>query len=588
MDLRLIIKIFLRSAICLKIISFYLAFSLSAYSHQKNYSSKEIETALTIFEKAILLSPDFLSKNTNSSITPFYKVNGHKIYLNEAFWQLTKTWLKVYIEEVEKHCPCDLQPDVMIEEAKNYIPQNLIKKRMNHAITDLSYSISYHSVHFAATYGYAAAILKLSAEIAETILSVTVGGKGIHVLCNTIDVIILYFTRVFHKYFRVFSYGHKLKANTLILPLKVAWLSRKVHKSKKQVFFHIDQALVFRKQELAKINAEGPKSFFNTKGHRLLWLEQLKDKTQHLFDKISDLESTLQDSSLSNAKRKKIEKTIQKTKNKIENVSKLNRKDFFGFRYKRYLLLKSRKGQKAYMSGKSFPEKIIGKNILWPLSFQENILERVIKSSPSELNFNFHSDEIKADEIRDGLILEFLSKQNYKDSFFKDRQKILQTFLRDVEYIFDVDKPTGLRLMKVYSIETILAGFFAHYLKISGDVLSNKYHMSFSEKMKLQWEFGYFFRLIHEFSDFLATISVIQNKKTIRFYKYESMEKLLTFFDYLRELQNFLNTSDINKDLFFKKLKSKKDFIKSLSLLKRKNRSFRNSIQCKKLIEKDQ
>jgi len=563
-----------------------------SHGHGSHYHENEIHTALAVFEKAMLLSPELTESVKKNATIPFYQLGDHTVYLDGGFWDLTRAWIRIYIEELKKYCPCDLNPDLMIEEAKDYIPQGFFHQKIV-KLKPWVHDISGLGVHLTAQYGYIAAILKLSAEVAETILSFTVGGKGIHVLCNAIDIMIFPFVRSIQKYARVFSHGKTLNESSFLLPMRMAWFSRKIKKSQSRVFFHIQEALAFRQVELDKINSSGPKSVFHRRGHRLLWIESLKRKTDPLFEEIKNLESELNSENISLKRKNKIIQRIEKLKAKIQQVSRLNRKDFFGMRFKRYFLLRSRKGRKAYMQGNGLANRVAGRHILWPLSFQENILEKVLTEKSIETSLEV---DVDVDEIRDGLIEEFLSQKNIdkNSSGFEEHKKAVQSFITDIEIIFDVTKPYAVRLMKVYAIETTINGLFYHYFKITSSILAGKYQMSFSDKMKFQWAFGKFFNLSYRFSDFLAAIAMTKKTQIAQTYKYESMEKLFAFLHYLYEVQTLLkDQTGITKEEFFERLKMKDHQLRSISLDQKKTifgtLPFKSkSITCRKLVGKSQ
>ena len=543
------------------------------------------------------MSPDLLDKTRDHSVIPFYQIKGHKIYLNTGFWILTRAWIRIFQSEIEKYCPCDLDPDLILQEATDYLPQGFFRQKILNPGKDIGRAFGYKGAHLTAQYGYTVAGLKLSAEVAETLLSLFVGGKGIHVFCNAIDVMIFPLARRIQKYIRVFSYGGDFGGSGLLASLRMAWFSRQVEKSQKKVFFYIDQAVAFRETELEKINGEGPRSFFHKRGHRRLWIESLKRKTDPLFEEIAEWEQQQQDQSLSSKEKRIIKRKIEKTRHKIENISKVNQKDFFGVRFKRYLLLRSRKARVTYMQGRNLPDEVIEKDVLWPLSLQENVIERALESHPSG-----SAPKASPDEIREGLAEEFLlrrageasnSETGIERSFNNEKQAV-QFFLEDIAQIFNTEKSQSERLMTTRSIEMTLGALFAHYLKISHSVLSNKYGMSFSEKMRLQWAFGRFFHLVYEFSDFLSFVSITKNKAKIQFYKYESMEKLLAFFDYLNEIQLLLKGNNIDKLLVFDRLNSQERKLRTISLSTEKKIAFsflpfkKRTAQCKKLVEKYQ
>ncbi|MCY4321640.1 MAG: hypothetical protein OXC37_04485 [Bdellovibrionaceae bacterium] len=580
---------------------------LKSFSHQGHHSEKEIETALSVFEKAILMSPELLEQTENNSVTPFYKFNGHKVYLNESFWNLTKAWLRIYITEIEKYCPCDLDPEFMIETTRGHIPKNLFQKTMSktkHISKDLSNTGS----RITAKYGYFYATVKVSSEIAETILSVFMGLKGAHFLCNAIDIMIIPLIRHFQKYIRTFSYGRNLSNISLIHALKVLWVSRQVKKSQNRVFFIIEEALDFNEINLRKVNQEGPKD------HRKLWLNKLKDKTDPLFNKISELKSELEVLEINTTdpyeleqKKEIIENKIEKLQTKINKVSKVNRKSFFGNRFKRYLLLLSRKGQTTYMAGHHLPDKITGKKTLWPLSLQENILEQTLNYKNQS-----HTLETEPDEIQKALVKEFILKrqaklklyidektnqdttveERYQEIPFNEKAQVVYSLLESIERIFDTKKDKRERLLMAQSIENVLAVLFVEYFNISVKILKDKYNLSFKELLKLNWNFGRFSHSVYEFSDFLSSISVVTDINKIKFYKYESMEKLLAFLDYLYEVQFLLKDNQTTKQEVLSKLQGKREDLMSLSLFKEKKIGFslvpfkRAKVKCMELVVK--
>ena len=571
---------------------------IKSFSHD-HYSEKEIETALAVFEKAIMLSPDFIEQTQTNAVTPFYKVNGHKIYLNDGFWNLTKAWLRIYIQEVENYCPCDLDPELMIEKAKKHFAQSLPKQKADKAKNFIRNS-SPRFTQATAKYGYTFAVAQLTFETAETIFFTLIGLPGAHAFCNIGNIAITFTNRIIQKYIRTFSNGQKLSTSGLIFFLKMIWLSRQVRKSQNKTFFIIKEALAFSKGSLEKVNQKGPKD------HRLLWLNKLKQKTDPLFEKLSHL--TEQYNNLENQiqeitetaegtqqinkiqkQQKKIRKQIEKTQNKINQLSKINRKSFFGNRFKRYLLLKTRKKHKDYMTGHHLSDKIIGKKMIWPLAVQENILEQVLDNKNQT-----HSLKTEPDEIQKALVKEFLSKRQADDikQLFNKEQQVVYSLLESIEQIFDTKKDLKSRLMITQSIENVLSVLFGKYLQLSLNTLKQKYDLSYKELIRLNWIFGRFSHSIHEFSDFLSSVSIIKNKDKIKFYKYESMEKLLGILDYFYEVQNLLKNEQLAKEVLFTTLQERYDHLMSLSLLKDKRTAFslmpfkKVQVKCSKIVEK--
>ena len=214
----------------------------------------------------------------------------------------------------------------MIEEAKIYIPENRLLKTSFKKVKQAGEDLSHLGVHLAAKYGKTVAIVKLGSEIAETVVSVGLGFKGIHLICAPIDFIIIPLARRIQKYSRIlFSYGPQMSGSSLFFTARMAWISRRLNRRKKNVFFYIDSALEFNQERLEQINNEGPKSLFKKKGHRLLWLERLKAGTDPLFREIKQLRSL---EAQSERDRDKIQRKITKIQNRIDRLSKINVKNF--------------------------------------------------------------------------------------------------------------------------------------------------------------------------------------------------------------------------------------------------------------------
>ena len=622
------------------LISFFCSLS---HAHGIKSSERERQAVLAVFEKAISLSPDFLAVSKNrSSNTPFYKVGGHKIYLDEGFWNLTRAWLKLYIQEVEKHCSCKLDPDLMIKEAKNYTAQSFFKQKVFEPAKDIGQIFAYKTAFWSTRYGYLVALMKLSAETAETVLSTVIGLKGLHFLCRLNDFLILTTMGNIQTYSRAFFYGKKINHSRWLSFIKMVWISRQIRKSQKKAFFYINQKLVVREEALREVNKEGPKSWFHKEGHRRLWIEKLKRKTDPLFEKIAEWQKELNHTETSPKKRAALKRKIKSAEKKIEALSKISRKDFFGTRQGRFFWLLSRKGRVAHMADSHLPYKILSSKAFWPLLPAETIINKAVGSSPFSLpdlwpkeqpltngnkeksladpadfsskgafpvgsfadpvdlepssnskdlagevreDKDHHHSKDFVDEIREGLVEEFLLAQ---EAPHEGKKQALYMLLEDIERVFDVSLPAQKRMMSALSVKLALGALFAHYLDMIFPALFKE--AAFSEKVKAKRAFGRFFNLIDEFSDFLSFVSLSKSAKKIQLYKYESMEKLLAFFSYLYETQTLLK-SGAPRDKIFTALKNEELKIKNLSLLKEKKTAFslfpfkKGKAQCEKLVE---
>ncbi|MBC6415330.1 MAG: hypothetical protein GDA46_02950 [Bdellovibrionales bacterium] len=568
----------------LKLLLIYPSLCISEASHTlSDQRLQQINIALDLFEKAIQLSPELIP-TSHSSLSPYYKRGRNNITIEGALWDLTKTWMSVYLEEIKKDCQCNLTTEDLLGQPQIYRATNQLLKKGIEGIDHNIEKATQIGTQITAKYGKTAAGLKIGSEVAETVISFGLGMKGVHIICNLFDLMIFPISRKIQKYGSLlFSYGPTLSSNSLLFTAKMAWISRRLKKLQKTVFFDINQVLHFNQEELEKLNAQGPSSsLFNKKGHRLLWLENLKAKTDPFWLKITNLEKQLESPFLSQADKKNIEKKILSNKKKIQQISKLNRKDFFGNRFKRYFFLTSRKGRKAYMDGEDLKQSHFiyttikpFRNHFWPLApifLIENVLDKekieIHTSHPSWLTKDSPTLHTQTDDIILTLVNEFLNELNQEK--LKEKQESISFFISDFHKIFDTTQETNSRIISAYAVEILLSQFFSYYLQIAKKKWLHSYPLSYKEKIQLYWNMGQVERLAYEFTNFLTAVAITKKPEKINFYKYESIEKFFSFLLYfdkisrnLKEIGNYKESLDQLKTASYK--------IQTYSLTKEKN-----------------
>ena len=569
------------------------------------------EPALALFEKAYQLSPDLLPHlpHLPHSLIPYYKMRGNKIPLNQSFVVLMREWVNLFADEIEKNCDdCDIDREKLLEEAvkqeltespTNYSPENRFLKTASSKLHSNVQGISQFSVQVTTKYGKVTAALLGISEAFETVASVFMGMKGIHFICTPLQILIIPLGRKIQRYGRaLFHYGPKLSHSSLLLTSKMAWTTRTLHKKRRDVFFIIDQALQFNQEQLEQVNSEGPTSLFRQGGHRLLWLERLQQKTDPLFTKKEELKIQLEQEGLTEVEKTKLTKKIHKLEKRIEELTKINQKEFFGNRFKRYLFLKSRKGRRAYMDGSDlkpfdFIHRTLGSRALsWPLAPQfmvEQTLEKkdYTNTSLGEVESKPHK---ASDDVISGLVDEFLTEISYvnstesghsdrdkelfhetdQDSQSLEKKQAVEFFLSDFHNIFDVNQTLASRLMSAQAIEVLLTQFFAHYLRLAEDKILSSIPMSFREKLKFYGKIGSTQALAMEFGDFLIAVSMAKQSDKINFYKYETIEKFFTFLHYFGQLGQAIKKNPSAQELL-EQLGKAHQRIQSFSLTREKN-----------------
>ena len=542
---------------------FFLLFSFFTFSQpsstQENMAVEDsTKLAIDVFEKAVLFSPEILNASQEEITDVFIIVNDQKVYLNSGFWNLVKGWLRIYQRDIQNNCSCEFDPDQVVEEAKNHIAQGAISTKYIIPLKDKVALWSQKSLYFASKYGELAAILKVSAEITETIFSLMVGGKGVKIFCKVLDTMIFPFLRVFQNHYRVFSFGKNFQSSGLLMSVKSGWFSYRVRQAQNKAFLDINDYLILNESKSKQVDQEG------FKHNREKWVEVLIEKSTPLLKEIKKTDAELKGNLSEKEKTNKLQQR-KKLYSDLDKLTEVNRKNFFGQRYKRFLFAISRKKKPDHLNGNRIPDNVVSSHFAWPLALKENIFERALKSQKSNKQKTF---EIKPDEIREGLVDEFLDR--HKNLIPKDKEayrKSINYFLLDIDKIFDSNTPAAERYLTIQIIEFFLHTFFNHYFNLVSGTISKKSIKSFGGKIQFYRRAGRFFYLIQRFSDFLSAVVTANKSDKAIFYKYESMENLLRFFDYLIEIQSiYKDVKPLNEETVLEKLNAKIEILESSSV----------------------
>ena len=522
-----------------------------AQSHS-TYDKDNLDLVEDILEKAARLSNEVLKAGENSIVDPYIKIGREFIVLDSGFWQLVKGWIRLYRSELEVYCPCNINEDELVKEAKDYVAKNFIHSKIGKPIVHFTEHGSMTFYGYAAKYGKIAALLKASAEVAEHSLSIFFVGKGIHIFCNVIDVLILFLFRKAQIYTRVFSNSKTMNKNRLLMVFRIAWLNRLMKKAQKKVFFYMESTDIDQ-TALMNVNREGA-----GKNKRAKWVRSISEKTSPILKQINELDAQLTHKRISDEEKIKLLRKRAKLVKKMKSFTQVSRNSFFGKKYKRFLFLWSRKGKKNYLKGTTITDQMTSGDWFWALSIQENILERALMRQAEKENIFQKVDRVeplKEDDIRTGLANEFVEKmKNSIDQNMIETKYVqfVERILMDIDNIFDPSLSVKKRYLLVSVIEAGLTGFFEHYLNLIHNKLSaSNEDLNISGKLQLRWKLNRFVYYVYVYADFLRTVSLIKDKIKINSYKYEAMENYLLFFEYLNELSQISHSKNTKQELLF-------------------------------------
>ena len=569
----------------------------------KDWSHETQDFSKDLYERALLFAPEILSPKDSLS-HPYIKINGKKVYLNSAFWRLVKGWLRVYQEEINSYCACEIDPEALAEKARDFVYQGYFQSKTSKLkeIIGLKAIDSIEMiVHLTAQYGNTALVLTGAAEVAETI------AIGNHIVCKFNNALVLFMVQPIQAFARVLGDSKTFNQNRLLMMARRAWINHAVNKAQKKVFVHLE-SLKIENEGLHLVNQEGPKD------KREQWIQKVTKKAAPLLEKIAEIDRKLEESNLSERKRKKLLKRKRSLVEKTDSLTKLGKESYLGERYGWLLGLISRKGKEGYLKGHALPDEVTSLNWLWVLAASENIMERafirkVTKEPPpgtfrevypalrqTEMRLlpspGFSSSDVteekiqerfiplpalppplREDPIRKGLAREYSEKLK-KSGLISDTEehiKFTEQILTDVEEIFNPSLSMKERYIIVSKIQMTLNSFFSPYMEMAYQkMIEGK--IGLWTRIKLRYTHSRFYYYTTRYSAFMLAASVTKNKASLISYKYESMESLLSFFEYLIDLREIESLP--NKEEMLSRLKENIRRIETLRPYEEKKSAF--------------
>ena len=515
-----------------------------------------------LFKQAVILAPKVLSAGEEANLypngvsTPYFKVSGYRIPLNNGFRTLMRGWVRLYKNQIEEYCPCDLSEEDLVRQAEESIAKGFFATKIGAPAKHVGEHVALSLYGYSARYGKVIALIKASAEAVEHSLPIP------SFLCHAIDVMIFFILRKTQNFVRVFSGAHKNmqknKISSLVMAFRSAFLSRLIKKTQNQVFFHLETAHI-NHRALAEVDQEGAR-----KNKRAQFVQDLSNKTSPLIAKIKQIDMALETENVSEKEQIKLLKKRRKLYKKIEKTTTVNRKDFLGKRYMLSSFFISRKFKRTYLKGHSFLDSLTNGPGLWPLAYQENILERALIPTEQERAFLKPVNQslaLKPDGVRAGLAQEFVEKVDSKTDMATQTQfdrsnptliqhtHYVERKLMDIDNIFNPELKTKERYFLANELEWELTGFFEHYLKLMYKKIIQQKTLSFKERSQLRWRMEKFAYYVFAYTDFLRMVSMVKDKSQLFLYKHKAMENYLIFYEYLHATSQLDSPSITKQDI---------------------------------------
>ena len=519
----------------------FIATAFVSEAHVHSHAVEDIEHIEKLYGLAVTLSPAVLDSVDTSSAQPYIKIGGKYVLLDTGFWQLVQGWVRLYRREIEQYCPCDIDEQKIVQEARDEIARGFVDTKITRNLSNFGEFVIVGAYGLSARYGKAALLLKAAAEVAEHTLSI-VFSKGAVVICNAIDFMILFLFRRSQIYVRVFNNSKTLDQSRFLSVMRLAWFRRLMKKKNKSVFLYLQSAEIDG-HALDHVNEEGAKvrlfRWTIKKDQREKWVRSLSQKMEPILNRTREIDAQLENESLSAKDRRQLLKERRKLVKKSEKLTQVHRKFVLGEGYGLSLWLFNRKWHPQYLNGETLADRLTSKDFIWPLGLQENTLERALVRQVEEAGLmQDHSTlRLPPDEIRTGLAEEFAEKMR-QDYTTTGHVHSIERVLRDVEKVFDPSLKMAERYLIVSIIESGFLGLFEFYLLrvMYPKLIQSTEGLNLLGRARLRWRLDRFIYYVFMYSDFLRTVALTKDPSKINSYKYESMEAFLSLFEHLHQV----------------------------------------------------
>lgn len=496
-----------------------------AHGHGHEGHEAELQALAELFEEAVQFEAALFPAEDTSAARLDPRWSRQQALIDSGAWRLMTGWARAYYRDLHKDCPEDhgLNEADFLRELEQEAARGGMIRRFHAKLVAGVGGLAQESADIGARLGRTALIVKIAAEVAETVLSKAVGGGGVHVICTVIDAALLFWTRHVQTAYRTMAWAPQLNQSGFMASLRMAY----VHNRAKRLFRKVRLVagpIELDEHELEEVDEEGPNRWwgFVSEGKRARMLYRLAEKSE----KSPDARATL--------------------------VSKF--KEFNGSRLGRYLWLKARRrGHAGYLKGQAPMDSVLdSKQGLWILALQEGLLNRtnaLVNKTPE--NFEFASVEPRTPVVA-GLIGEL----NESLSLRPAQKDGLGLLLNDIEYIFDPTQNYQSRFVRVTAIESLLTVFIYRLLKASWDESGESEVKSWSDVLATshaRWVQGRFVSIVHEFADYLSLGAVAKDSRALVAAKYASQDFMIKIFSHLQivlaKQQGLLNQDELQLSL---------------------------------------
>lgn len=509
MDLKTYPIIFSR---CLIVLSLVLT-PLLSHSHSEHTGEEpDIRIFMNFLEKLGRLNID--SEINNQSMRarvqinplPFFNFGGKKIYIDNAFWDMTDELTRIYLREIKKACAeCEMPSiDEIRRQAQDMVAKDWFKTKAVELKDAIAYRYAGQFISLGARYGVGAGIAKIAGELIEDAMLVIFKMPGAHFLCEAITAFIAAYSGNTLTITRALMYGKYFNRGRISTLVRLGVTSYYIKRALKKITPEVPE-YTLNEELLKEFKTESPDRklvYRFTNRHRV---DRFFKKLEAEVAKKRAYIDRLQTKPPENLSKKQQQELIKAETEGLQATLTFKKKIFDGYRYKLFFLLPLNARNRSGTLHSFAPQTstlLKGTNF-WFLELKNEIFEpHVVTDIEKEARRQQVRPERALSEIKLDAITQYQLSQ-----FENGRgQELAAHIFNTLDKIGDKTQKSSHRYLNVMFVDA----FFGQVLpRVLGEIIEHSVHdldrkeRKFLKTSRLSWKAGRLSYFTDVFADFV-------------------------------------------------------------------------------------
>lgn len=435
--------------------------------------------------------------------------------------QLLEGYSRHYYQSLCKVCgPQPLTEEIFLQQLSAEPGRRGLVESFSHGLNEKLFhgivDVAMGAADIGARLGRTILIMKAASEAIETVGSVFLGLKGLHLFCNAIDVGLLFGSRHMQTAARSFALAPLYDDSRFKMFFKRMFIAAQVRSVFNRTQLEIGP-LDVDEEILRDLDAQGPRRNWGFFG------EHKRAKFVHWVDR-----------------------KLQKNPEKNVHFA-VSRKDFLGKRLKRSFFVLSRKRDPRHLANQQDNfSRILQKEELWVFSLQEGIINLADRRTNQQNPLPF--SEVQARTPLNSVSQGLLNEAALEGDINEAQSTTLRILLHELEWIFDPEKSHSSRYERARLFEVFFSSFLYRLMqkKWKEQAEELNHYSEIPEAFKERYRKGQFALQINHFADFLRVAASSSHTGDRQDLKFASADHMIRIFRHL-QLINRMDNGEIDR-----------------------------------------